>query len=430
MIPSFRRAAEVSMARVEKKTCRGCSGELETVLDLGSLKLNAFPATRAEGAEVPTVPLVLMRCLECGLIQLDRTVPADLMYREYWYLSGVNESMVAELKSVVQDACSRVDLTKGDRILDIGANDGTLLSHYRECADVEDLHRVAVEPARNLAQSLLQHCDELHTDYYPTSALGTQAQFQIITAIACAYDTEDPIAFFQSIRGHLAPEGVAIIQFQDFGQQLEAAAFDNICHEHLEYFTLWSLVALVNRCGLRVQACTQRKINGGSLRVVLKHLGSAGEPELSVGSQLVWEMQRGLDTPTLRAAHPVVFQRFRDQVRRAQEHIQTFLQMTRGLTLDVYGASTKGNILLQVLGVGSGEVRQAIDRSPAKWGRYTITGIPIVSEQVGREQPADVWLCPIWQFKESVLKRERWYLREGGTIAFPLPVLEVVKETY
>ncbi len=419
-----------------RKTCRNCRGNLQEVLNLGDLRLNDFPAHPWEIQKIPLVPLILAVCRTCGLAQLDRTVPPDLLYRTYWYRSGVNEMMVEELRNIVAEALARVGgLTREDRVLDIGANDGTLLSMYPHLLPPSQVpNRTAVEPALNLTERLSQHADTVLSTYFPAIAL--MGKFKIITAIAMAYDLEDPKAFFQAIADHLTDDGVAVIQFQDFGQQLDAAAFDNICHEHLEYYTLHSLGQVLMGTGLVRTHCATTPINGGSLRVFLqKGVTRAVQEDEAVFRQLKQEGQQGLSTYQLAdGLTPSLdpFHRFADRVRRAQTQIRALLDQIRaeGRVLDVYGASTKGNILLQVLGVGPALVRQAIDRSPEKHGQYTITGIPIVGEVDARTEPADVWLSPIWQFRPSVLAREAWFLEQGGQIIFPLPRVEVVKQAF
>ena len=409
-----------------RTTCRACGEPIQPFLDLGPLRLNAFPATLEAVDAVPQVPLTLCGCVGCGLVQLDRTVPPDRLYREYWYRSGVNESMVAELQAIVEEACDLARPARGASVLDIGANDGTLLAHYKVVDP--SLRRYANEPAANLLQRLNAHAEVIDTEYFPSRMDG--APYQIITAVAVCYDLGDPTAFFQAIHDQLAPYGVAIVQFQDFGQQLSAAAFDNCVHEHLEYYTLWSLSYILRQTGLSIQRVQRRAINGGSLRVILRRQEDQFPAEASVAVQLIREGEQSLDTPTLRRGNPVAFQRFHDQVQRVQTQIRTVLEQVReaGQILDIYGGSTKGNITLQILGIGPTEARQAIDRSAEKHGRYTITGIPIVSEKVARAKPADVWFCPIWQFKAGVLKREADFLRGGGTIIFPLPGVEIVRD--
>lgn len=414
-----------------RASCRACQGELREVLNLGNLKLNAFPEATWELEKVPASRLILVVCRQCGLAQLDRTVPPDWMYRQYWYRSGVNEMMVRELRAIVQEATQLAKIKPGAIVMDIGANDGTLLSMYPKFGCTP--HRVAIEPALNLTGVLKKHAETVFPNYFPLEAAESyNGRCAIVTAIAMAYDLEDPRAFFQALHDLLAPGGVAVLQFQDFTEQIHTAAFDNICHEHLEYYTLWSLTHLFMRTGLTMQRVSRTPINGGSLRVVLRRAqdGIAGDP--SVSAFLAQEAAMGLDTVSIRNGDYRAFDLFRERVDRAKTQIAAVLHQAfmDDLVVDVYGASTKGNILLQVMGLGGDRIRQAIDRSPEKVGHMTITGIPIVGEEKAREAPADIWLTPIWQFRPSVLEREGWYLEQGGTIIFPLPQVEVMRQTW
>jgi NDP-4-keto-2,6-dideoxyhexose 3-C-methyltransferase len=411
-----------------RNTCRVCHQKLEIVLELGELRLNAFPTTLEEIEDVPRVPHTLAVCRGCGLAQLIHTVPPDWMYRQYYYLSGVNEMMQQELLSIVQQARGMVPLTSKDSVLDIGANDGTLLSYYK-VSGWETPTRIAVDPADNLQDRLSDHCDIRVHGYFPTDHLsGLAGGIKIITAIACSYDLEDPVGFFTAIRTLLHPEGVAIVQFQDMGQQISSCAFDNIVPEHLEYYTLGSLLEVVKRASLQVVDCLTTPINGGSLRVTLRPQAHAAvNPRASLMQQLAIEDQQGLGRALLQGDLSA-YHAFAKRVALRQLQIRSTLEssLAQHATIDLYGASTKGNVLAQMLGLGPGQVRQAIDRSVEKHGRYTVTGVPIVGEEQGRKQPADVWIVPIWQFKPSVLERNQWFLDGGGQIIFPLPAVEIV----
>lgn len=411
-----------------RTTCRACTGPLEPVLHLGELRLNAFPGTLPELAAVPRVPHTLTVCLRCGLCQLAHTIPPDWAYREYWYRSAVNESMVVELTTIVKEAAAQVNLSAQDYVLDIGANDGTLLAAYKAMPGYPPI-TVGVEPARNLKDDLARSADIVVTDYFPTRELDRLAgRMTIITAIAMAYDVEDPVGFFTSIKALLAPNGIAVIQFQDLEQQIRCCAFDNIVPEHLEYYTLSSLLPIVAAAGLQIRRVQATPINGGSLRVTLGHPSAHGS-EASVNKQLRKEEAVGLSTTGIRQGDLLAFERFRRRVETTVRQVQGVVQQAQadGATLDWYGASTKSNVTMQVLGLGALQVRQCWDRNPDKHGRLTVTGIPIVSEDVGRVQPPDLLLGGIWQFRDVVLRREAEYLKQGGRILFPLPVVEMVE---
>lgn len=428
--------------------CRACSGRLVEVLTLGDLmKLNAFPATLDEVARVPAAPLTLMVCQSCSLCQLAHTVEPDLLYREYWYRSGVNEMMREELEDVVYTAGHVRPLQLGEQVLDIGANDGTLLSYYPKLWPAARAFMVAVEPAYNLGDALRPHADLVIHDYFPFTGKGqmiadrlAETKFAHITAVAMCYDLEDPIGFFRGIRDLLADDGVAIVQFQDLGQMIEAGAFDNICHEHLEYYTLWSLRGILGQAGLRIADCETRQINGGSLRVQLRHehwvppadpvaRRRYDQGQARVFQQFAHESELGLSLSTIQLQGDLsIFRKFRARVDATVRQVRGLLDQTRdeAAVVDLYGASTKGNIFLQVLGIGPNDVRCAIDRSPAKAGRFTITGIPIVESLAAGARPADLWFVPIWQFRASVLTREAEFLARGGRMVFAMPTVEVV----
>ena len=418
-----------SIALTRHTRCRVCQNPLELVLDLGELRLNGFPRPEEDLDDAPRVPHQLAVCRGCSLAQLTTTVDPDALYRTYWYQSAINESMIRELRAVVAEALCLVEITRDDWVLDIGANDGTLLASY------EDLPvrptRAAVDPATNLHPSLQAHCEILIPDYFPTDHLDPRAgSFKIITAVACAYDLEDPVGFFRKISTLLHPEGLAVVQFQDLGQQIEAAAFDNIVPEHLEYYTLGSLMRVLERASLQAVRCTPTPINGGSLRVLVRKTGDRYRPDQSIYRQLQVEQIQGLLPDTIRRGDLTAFSVFRRRVENATRQILATLELVReqGMTVDLWGASTKANVTLQVLGLGPGEIRQALDRDPRKKGRRTITGIPIQQDTDARGDPAAVWLMGAWQFRESALKRERWYLRQGGVMLFPLPAVELINE--
>lgn len=419
---------------IPQLTCRVCDGALRTILDLGRLRLNTFPASADDAARLPTSPLVLTVCSACGLVQLDRTVTPDLLFREYWYRSGVNESMVKELETIVYQAGHFVDFAPEDMVLDIGANDGTLLAHYGKLWGTYQLTTVGVDPSISNFAALSRAANVAIQDYFPTRNLANTrpGRFKIITAIACAYDLQDPVGFFREIARLLDPKGVAVVQFQDLGQMLEQNAFDNICHEHLEYYTLHSLGQILERVGLLAERVEQTPINGGSLRVLIRHQGYGFRSGVTVDRQLSLERAQGLSTDRLAGGDLSALDLFRLRVQRAIGQLKRLIDATyrSNAILDIYGASTKGNILLQLAAVGPEIARQAIDRSAPKHGRCTATGIPIVGEEAARADPAQIWLVPIWQYRDFMLQREAWYLARGGRMIFPLPTVEIVAQDW
>ena len=396
--------------------CRVCGARLQTILDFGPLHVSAFP-TPTEPDSL-RAPLDLCRCASCGLVQLRDAVDPAYLYQEYWYRSGVNETMVEELRDIVAKAMDWSNgLPEGAVVVDIGANDGTLLEGY----GTGYLTRVAYEPAANLQQAVLAHTDICVPQVFPPIAgyLPKDGSVSIVTSIACLYDLADPVAFAKAVARLLAPTGLWIIQLQDLHQMIRSTAFDNACHEHVTYLSLGSIHRIVSAAGLRVTHVERRAINGGSLRVYVQHADQSADR--SVGEFIIAEAECESWVTLNRFAH-ATRERI-SQIKGLVDHLKA-----RDRLIDLYGASTKANTLLQVCGLGGRQIRQAWERSPEKWGRRTAgSGIPIVSEEIGRVRPPDALLVGIWQFREAILRREAAYAGSGREVIFPLPVVEVVR---
>lgn len=414
-----------------RTTCRICLAPLEPILTLGPQYLPDFPRT-AGGPLHPPVPLDLTRCSSdsCGLVQLRHTTPRDWLYREYWYRSGVNETMVEELRSVVEGALRWTEVsTKGLTVADIGANDGTLLRLWPEVLGrpgqpVRGLTRIAWEPAKNLYQALRPHAEVLIPDYFQVGGTdGWERNVHAISSVAMFYDLDDPDSFVAGIARILHPQGVWVVQQAYLPSMLAQTGYDNIGHEHLEYYHLAPLEALLARHGLEVFHVEHRAINGGSFRA---YCGWAGA---HLVQQPVYHM-RAEEAASGLLSHPeALWAAFSLGVRTRVEQLSALLGSyeAAGAAVDLYGASTKGSTLLQTCGIDARQIRQAWERSPEKLGRYYgATGIPIVGEEEGRADPPSALLVTPWAFREAFLAREVEYLRAGGRIVFPLPNVEVI----
>lgn len=403
-----------------RTTCRSCgSGRLKEALDLGSCYVSSFPDVPAPGP-IPRVPLELLLCSDCSLLQLRHTVSGEWLYRRYWYKSGVNPAMRRALADIAHRAAEFAGLASGDSVLDIGCNDGTLLRAY----DVRNIHRIGFEPAENLADEAARGADQIIPDFFSARWVSEQ-QFRVITSIAMFYDLEDPNTFVADIAKVLAPNGVWVIEMHYLPLTLARNAFDAICHEHLEYYSLRSLEPLFERHGLVVADVETNEVNGGSFRVYAVHPDSRSasllERRARVESMRAQERALALDRLE-------TYQRFGARISAIGDRLRDWLARERaqGRTVDVYGASTKGNTLLQVFRIDSSLIRAAAERNPEKWGKYTVgTWIPIVSEEEARLYANDFLVLP-WHFLDEISKRERDFIARGGRLVAPLPEPQLI----
>ena len=398
----------------ELKNCRVCKSEdLEVVLDLG----NIFPSGFLKPSDVLTdenkAPLVLCRCKECGLVQLKHTVDLDLMYRQYWYSSSLNKSMVQSLQEVVQDIESKISLVDDDAVLDIGCNDGTMLFMYSK-----NVCKIGFDPALNLSRPECTFVNDYFSaeKYRAVERIG-QLKPKVITAIAMFYDLPDPISFCKDVKEILHEDGIFVIQFTDLLSMFLATAFDNICHEHLEYYRLLDVIDILNETGLRVVDVSYNNVNGGSVRVTAVHKDSNIPTKDSV-------IKNTVDEFNYFSTHD--FDLFSEKVEKIKKDTRTFLDWVRekNEVVHLFGASTKGNTFLQYCGVTMRDVPFASEVNRDKFGLRTAgSDIQIISEAESFASNPKFYLVPVWHFKDSIINSPKiqQYLSTGGSLVFPMP---------
>lgn len=391
--------------------CRSCKGTLlQKIIHLGTQYLVNFVPDI--DVSLPKAPLTLMRCDGCGLLQLQHTVNPELLFRDFWYRSGINQSMRDALVDVVKSV-EKVR-PEGEGVwLDIGANDGFLLSK------VPDSYlRIAVEPARTFTDELRKIADHVVSDFFTAepdafyNAKG-KGRCDVITSAAMFYDVDDPDAFVADIAKVMSPNGVWVNQLNDSPTMLERNAFDAICHEHLCYYDIFSLKALYERHGLVITQVSYNDVNGGSIRVFAtkKRAGVYGIPMLGFKSCSLADCLR-----------------FADRVKKWKVRFTDFMRGAMAMhgPIWLYGASTKGSVLLQYL-ESAAHFAGIADRNPTKHGlKMAGTWIPVVPEDEMRAQSPRFVIGLPWAFADEFVKREREMLDNGTTFCFPLPDIRFV----
>jgi len=403
-------------------SCRICGSKvLNKVLDLGEQALTGvFPRTSAEQVEVG--PLVLVWCEDCGLVQLAHSFDPDTMYgSNYGYRSGLNPTMVRHLQRKVGWLEKSFPLNAGDAVVDIGSNDGTLLNSYT----VSGLNRVGFDP---VASKYLDHYDsavKVVTDFFSADALRNSSlpPISIATSIAMFYDLEDPNGFVALIAGALAPEGIWHFEQSYLPAMLRTGSYDTVCHEHLEYYSLTVVRDLLLRHGLKLIDVQTNSVNGGSFAVTAALDGSSHQPNTPVIDWLLsQEEAMGLDT-----LQP--YEAFARRVLQHRRDLVGLIQSLRAADKKVvgYGASTKGNVLLQFCGFSTDELTGIAEVNEEKFGAFTPgTVIPISSESAIKSLKPDYMLILPWHFRDFIVERESEFLNSGGKLIFPLPEIEIV----
>lgn len=399
--------------------CRSCgSKKLITILSLGRLYVSNF--IDSPNQQEMKAPLELVLCQKCSLLQLKHTVSQEQLYRNYWYLSGINETMRKELADITFKASRLVDLKSGDFVLDIGSNDSTLLLSYQN----KRLRFVGFEPAKNLMKIAARGNLEIINDFFNYNAWRKKfgrASAKIITAIAMFYDLDDPNKFLADIVKCLDKDGAFIVQMSYLPSMLQQNAFDNICSEHLEYYSLVSLENLLNRHQLEVFDVLLNDVNGGSFRIYIQHKG------VRPVTKQVLKLKKFEKKLSLSGRK--IYENFAFRVSSLGKKLHRFIrgEVKKSKKIYVYGASTKGNTLLQFYNLGYPLIKAAADRNPAKWGKKTVaTAIPIISEEQARRDHPDYFLVLPWHFLKEFIQREEDYLKSGGKFIVPLPEFKII----
>jgi len=402
--------------------CRASgSKNLVSVLNLGIQSLTGvFPRT----AESPVTagPLELVWCPDSGLLQLNHSYDPNEMYGDnYGYRSGLNQSMVRHLQGKVHRLEAYAGLRSGDVVLDIGSNDATTLKAYQ----VPGLERIGIDPTGAKFREYYPSDIQLVPDFFSRENFekACSKKARVVTSIAMFYDLEDPTEFGRQIAAVLADDGIWHFEQSYMPSMLRTNSYDTICHEHLEYYSLTALCGILEAAGLRLLDVQMNAVNGGSFAVTAAKPGSRYQANGAMVNWLIEQEKRmGLDTPR-------PFRDFEERVFRHREDLRRLiLALVRdGKKILGYGASTKGNVLLQFCGLTPEEIPAIAEVNPDKYGCVTPgTHIPIVSEQEARAMKPDLFLVLPWHFKSGIIEREREFFERGGKMIFPFPDIEIV----
>lgn len=415
----------------EISCCRICGNtNLESLLHLGEQTLTGvFPKNKE--TVITRGPLELVKCYShsgedvCGLVQLRHSFDSNEMYGEnYGYRSGLNQSMVKHLQGIVAGICQLMPLAEGDIIIDIGGNDSTLLQAYP--AD-KGLNLMVIDPTSDKFKKYYPAHINNTADFFSAETYNKifDRKAKVITSIAMFYDLEAPLKFVQDIYDSLDDNGIWVFEQSYLPYMVDTTSYDTICHEHLEYYAIQQIQWIFDKIGFKIADINFNNVNGGSFRITAAKKGS----DIPVASEKIEAAikhendlgYQGLD----------IYKTFSDNVSKHRTELMNLLAdlKAQGKKIFGYGASTKGNVLLQYCNITTNDMPCIAEVNPDKFGSFTpSTLIPIISEKEARAENPDYFFVLPWHFRDGIIEREQEFLNNGGKLIFPLPQIEIISK--
>ncbi|MDP3698741.1 MAG: class I SAM-dependent methyltransferase [Nanoarchaeota archaeon] len=416
------------MKRQKIKACRICgNADLIPCIDIGAQYLSSiFPEDLNYRDSLQKYPLEIVQCLKsngdrCGVLQLAYDCDLSEMYKYYPYTSSSNTSMRKILEEVANSAKALQNLKPGDTILDIGCNDGTLLSFFES----EEFNLIGIDPAQNIESKVNSSKFKRVKAFFsePSFKSVSKKKAKIVFSVAMFYHLNDPIQFCRDINSILDDRGVVIIQMAYLPAMIKTNMYDNIVHEHIAYYGTQHLKWILDRAGLEIFDVALNDVYGGSFRVLAK---KKGDPTYKITDRLLKNLQEELAGGIF---DNLIYKRFMERVDSSRRELCEVIDRLKkeGKNIWVYGASTKGNTIMQYCGIGAREITAAADSNPFKFGKYLIgSDIPIRDEKAMRSEKPDYLLVLPYSFVQAFQERESDLIQMGTRFIVPLPEVKII----
>ena len=403
------------------KHCRNCKNtELFDLFSLGKISFTGkFPNTIRQN--VPKAYLNVLMCKKCKLVQLDRNFDLNYLYgKSYGYRTGINKTMTDHVKKIVRKCSALVKLKSKQYVLDIGSNDATLLNFYPN-----DIIKVGVDPLVNKYKKFYKKINYKISNFFKIKdieKIKIKKKFKIISALSVFYDLRDPNKFIKEIKKILDDKGVFVLEHVDLYYIIKNNIFDTICHEHLVFYSTKIIIEMMKNNGLKVFNHEYNEINGGSSRYYICHSKTNFKVSKNINKVLLRENLQGIE---LKKTYKLFFTKILNEKIKLIKLIKKIKNEEQDI--HGYGASTKGNVLLQFYNINNKVVNYIADRNPLKWNSFTPgTRIKIISESQSRKIKPHFYLVLPWHFKNEILIREKNIRKKGTKFIFPLPKVRVV----
>ena len=404
------------------KNCRSCSSvSLKKLYSLGNQHLTGiFPKNKFE--KVPKGELSMVMCTKCNLLQLENSFDVNVMYGEnYGYLSSLNPHMIKHLKIKSEKLKKFSDLKSDDMVIDIGSNDGTFLLNFKKSNKL-----IGIDPTIKKLKKYYRKDIITISDFFSAQTISKYVEnkkAKIITSISMFYDLPSPIEFAQNIYECLDDNGIWHLEQSYMPLMLKNISYDTICHEHLEYYSLKTIKYIFDQAGFKIIDLEFNDINGGSFALTVSKKKSKYPEYSKIVDWLLLKEEKSKYNST------ITHMKFFESVKQHKKLLQDLLLNLADMKKKVigYGASTKGNVILQYCNLSSKNIKFIVDVNKDKNNKYTPGSlINIVSEKKIKKYQPDYMLVLPWHFKNFILQKEKNYLRHGGKLIFPLPDIEIV----
>jgi SAM-dependent methyltransferase len=404
--------------------CRACGENgLQEVFHLGRLPLaNALLQAGQLDLPEPSYPLNLLLCPRCSLVQIGETVPPQILYGNYLYLSSFSTTFLEHSQRLAERLIAARRLGPQSQVIEVGSNDGYLLQFYARCG----IPVLGIEPAANVARVAeeergIRTLCEFFSEDLARRLQGEGMRADVLHAHNVLAHQPELNGFVRGFKTLLSEEGVLVIEVPHVLQMIEHCEYDTIYHEHLCYFSLTALDRLFRRNELMIEDVERLNIHGGSLRVFAVHAGR-GAPKPAVEELLTEEGRWGV-------ARQETYKKFADRAGALRESLRESLSnlVKSGKRLAAYGAAAKGSTLLNYCAIGREWLEFVVDRSPHKHGLY-MPGVHIPIYPTARllEARPDYVLLLAWNFAQEIMAQQEEYRRRGGRFILPIPEVEIV----
>ena len=401
--------------------CRNCKNQnLKKLFSLGNMAFTGkFPP---KDKTIPKGKLTLVMCDKCKLVQLDRNFNKNYLYGlDYGYRTGINKTMSSHVVKVKNQVKKRLKLKPFDQVLDIGSNDATLLNSYND----KKIIKVGMDPLIKKYNKFYSNIDYALPFFFSHEKIPDKIRkkkFKIITALSMFYDLENPNKFLKSAKKILHEKGILLIEQADLYLLLKNNVFDTICHEHLEYYSTNVIIRMLNQNGLKLFDHKFNKVNGGSSQYFICHQNSSFKiNKKNINKAIKFEKTIGLEKIQ-------TYKKFYSKIIQIKNNLKKIISklIKKGKIIHGYGASTKGNVLLQLMNITSNEIKFIAERNPNKYNKFTPgSKIKIISEKKSRDMKPDYYFVLPWHFKDEILSREKKMISIGCKFIFPLPKIKI-----